>query len=248
LYSGTLFEARRLRPAQVVLLVRGVLKGESAATLARELGLSRTTITELGQLIQTNVAHLQTEACLEDHVVEADELFQNAGEKGDEHFDPLDPPRCRANKQRGRGTFANDRPPVLGVIGRETGQIRLRVVQDTKSLTWCSFVEQFTLPDTLVYTDEYQSYNILIRIRETICHGAKEWARDDDGDGWFETHTNSNKGLWTGLRNFLRAFRGVHKRYLQGDVAVHEFGSISRRFRLLSLLLSFIATCSEHEP
>jgi hypothetical protein len=81
LYSGTIFEARQLRPAQVVLLVRGVLKGESAATLARELGMSRTTITELRHLIQQNAAHLQTETPLSDNVVEADELFQNAGEK-----------------------------------------------------------------------------------------------------------------------------------------------------------------------
>ena len=81
LYSGTIFEARQLRAAQVVLLVRGVLKGESAASLERELGMSRTTITELRHLIQANAAHLQTEVCLEDHVVEADELFQNAGGK-----------------------------------------------------------------------------------------------------------------------------------------------------------------------
>lgn len=81
LYSGTIFEARQLRPAQVVLLVRGVLKGESAATLARELGMSRTTITELRHLIQQNAVRLQNVAPLPDHVVEADEMFQNAGEK-----------------------------------------------------------------------------------------------------------------------------------------------------------------------
>jgi hypothetical protein len=28
--------------------------------------------------------------------------------------------------------------------------------------------------------------------------------------------------MWTGLRNFLRPFRGVHKRYLSGYVAMHE--------------------------
>jgi hypothetical protein len=33
LYSGTIFEGRHFRPSEVVLLVRGVLKGESAATL-----------------------------------------------------------------------------------------------------------------------------------------------------------------------------------------------------------------------
>jgi transposase-like protein len=81
LYSGMIFEARQLRPAQVVLLIRGVLKGESAATLARELGMSRTTITELRHRIQQNAAHLQTEIPLPDNVVEADEMFQNAGEK-----------------------------------------------------------------------------------------------------------------------------------------------------------------------
>lgn len=81
LYSGTIFAARQLRPAQVVLLVRGVLKGESAASLARELGMSRTTITELRQLIQENAAQIQSQMPLKDNVVEADELFQNAGEK-----------------------------------------------------------------------------------------------------------------------------------------------------------------------
>ena len=56
-------------------------------------------------------------------------------------FDPYDPPRRRSNKRRGRGTYANDRPPVVGVIGRETGLVRLRVVKNTQSLTLCSLVE-----------------------------------------------------------------------------------------------------------
>lgn len=158
------------------------------------------------------------------------------GKKGHEHFDPADPPRCRANKQRGRGTYANDRPPVLGVMGRETGAIRLRVVQDTKSVTLCALVEQFTQPDTLVYTDEYPSYNALQRVRDTVCHAVKEWARDDDNDGWSETHTNSSEGLWTGLRNFLRPFRGVSKHFLHGYVAIHEF-----RVNLKSISPTFIA-------
>src|SRR5512143_1712404 len=72
LYSGTVFEARQLRPAQVVLLVRGVLKGEPAASLARELRMSRTTVTELRRLIQANARHLQPDTPLKDQVVEAD--------------------------------------------------------------------------------------------------------------------------------------------------------------------------------
>lgn len=112
---------------------------------------------------------------------------------------------------------------MLGVIGRETGQVRLRVVLDTKGTTLCPLVEQFTQPDALVYTDDYDSYNALERERVIVAHSTKEWARDEDGDGWYETHTNTDEGMWVGLRNFLRPFRGVHKAYLAGYVAIYEF-------------------------
>ena len=67
------------------------------------------------------------------------------GKKGCEHFDPDYPPRRRANKRRGRGTYANDRPPVVGTVGRQTGQVRLRVVKDTKGETLVAHVHRFTL-------------------------------------------------------------------------------------------------------
>ena len=72
--------------------------------------------------------------------------FKMRGKKGDEHFDWFDPPRRRANKRRGRGTYENDRPPILGVIGRGSGQVRLRVVMNTKANTLKKHVHTFTLP------------------------------------------------------------------------------------------------------
>lgn len=144
------------------------------------------------------------------------------GKKGIEHFDPADPPRRRANKRRGRGTFANDRPPVLGTIGRDSGQVRLRVVTDTQQTTLRTHVEQFTGEGTHVYTDEYDSYNTVDRPRSTVAHGHHEWARDDDGDGIREVHTNTAEGMWAGLGTFLRPFRGVSKHFLSGYVAIHE--------------------------
>lgn len=99
----------------------------------------------------------------------------------------------------------------------------MRVAKNTQGKTLCPFVEQFTRPEATVYTDEYDSYNRLKRVRQTVCHSQNEWARDDDGDGIREVHVNSNEGGWTGVRNFLRPFRGVHKQYLSGYVAIHEF-------------------------
>ncbi len=159
------------------------------------------------------------------------------GKKGIEHFDPEDPPRCRANKRRGRGTFANDRPPVVGTVGRQTGQVRLRVTLNTKQVTLLQHVERFTRAGSHIYTDEYASYNTVDRPRSMVAHGQKEWARDDDGDGIREVHINTIEGLWTGLRNFLRPFRGVSKHFLSGYVAIHEF-----RVNLKRLTVEFIST------
>ena len=81
LYSDTLFEKKHLRPSQVVLLLRGVARGESSVRLTEELGVSCTTIHYLRKELQENARRLQPEAPLTDEHVETDEMFQNAGEK-----------------------------------------------------------------------------------------------------------------------------------------------------------------------
>ena len=42
------------------------------------------------------------------------------GGNGVPHFDSEDPPRQRADKIPGHGTWEDDRPPVCGVVGRES--------------------------------------------------------------------------------------------------------------------------------
>lgn len=81
LYSGTVFEHRHLRPEQAVLLVRGVLKGESSKVLSAELKLNYITVLHLRCALQENAQRLQSEMPLPDFEAESDEMFQNAGEK-----------------------------------------------------------------------------------------------------------------------------------------------------------------------
>jgi transposase-like protein len=80
-YAGTVFANKQLRPTQVILLLRGICKGESTASLARELELAYDTVHHLRQQIQTKAMRLQSETPLPDAVTETDEMFQNAGEK-----------------------------------------------------------------------------------------------------------------------------------------------------------------------
>src|SRR6266581_2119994 len=102
------------------------------------------------------------------------------GEKGEKHNDPADPPRRRANQQKGHGTYANDRPPIVGTVGRESGQVRLRMVKRTTGKILERHMARFTHPDALANTDDWQGYNHIARSHVTVNHGRHEWARDDD--------------------------------------------------------------------
>ncbi len=148
--------------------------------------------------------------------------FRTRGKKGEVHPDPSDPPRRRANKKRGHGTYDNDRPPVVGTVGRSSGQCRLRVCERTDGDTLRSHVQWTTSIQAVCNTDEWLGYTRLERRHQQVAHSQREWARDDDGDGVREVHTNTIEGLWTTLRNFLRPFRGVHKKYLKFYVALCE--------------------------
>jgi transposase len=113
------------------------------------------------------------------------------------------------------------------VVGRESGRIRLRVERRADGPTLREGVRRATWPMTTVNTDEWAAYHGLSAVGRghvTVCHAAGEWARDDDGDGIREVHINTSEGIWTGLRNFLRPFRGVNKVYLHQYVGIFEWG------------------------
>ena len=89
-------------------------------------------------------------------------------------------PPSRAGGQPAR------RPPVCGIVGRESGPIRLTVTERSDGATLDTVVRRASWPMVKVNTDEWCEYNgwpEIGRSRATVCHVAGEWARDDDGDG-----------------------------------------------------------------
>jgi transposase-like protein len=81
LLTNTVFAKTRQRPATLVLLLRGIAKGEPTARLARELGLSRKQLHTLRQRIQTHLNDTAPNEVMVGTAFEVDELYQNAGEK-----------------------------------------------------------------------------------------------------------------------------------------------------------------------
>src|SRR3712207_3945183 len=81
LLTGTVFAKSHQPPATLVLLLRGIAKGEPTARLARELKLSRKQLQTLRQRIQSNLNATAPTEVMPGTACEADELYQNAGEK-----------------------------------------------------------------------------------------------------------------------------------------------------------------------
>ena len=64
------------------------------------------------------------------------------------------------------------------------------------------YIEATIIPGALVYTDEYNIYCRLPQWgyeHKTVNHGAGEYARDEDGDGFYEVHVNT---METSVRSF----------------------------------------------
>lgn len=83
-FTATALQGTPRRPAQVLLILRGIVQGVPTAQLARELGVNRPRLLELRHKIQARAAgaaEAQARRPLPDRHVEADEVYQNAGEK-----------------------------------------------------------------------------------------------------------------------------------------------------------------------
>ena len=135
-----------------------------------------------------------------------------------------------------------EKPPILGMIQR-AGQVVLQVLENVKQVTISPFVRATIAPGTTVYTDEYDIYSRLEEwgfTHHTVNHSQREYARDDDGDGFHEVHVNTMEGCWSLLRSWLRPHRGISQEKLPLYVAFFQFvhNARNRGKALLETLIS----------
>lgn len=127
------------------------------------------------------------------------------------------------------------------------GQVVIKMLQNVKQATIKPLIQQTIAPDTLIYTDEYDIYARLKDwgyAHESVCHGAGEYARDDDGDGFHEIHVNTIEGFWSLLRSWLRPHRGISQEQLPLYLGFFEFVHNARKrgAALLGSLLAVLLT------
>ena len=112
------------------------------------------------------------------------------------------------------------------------GELVLRMLSNVQQKIIKPIFEQVVRPGTLIYTDEYNIYN---RLKEwgfqhkSVCHSAGEYARDEDGDGIYEVHVNTQEGIWSVFRSWLRPHRGISQANLPIFIGFFEFIFNTRR-------------------
>ena len=120
---------------------------------------------------------------------------------------------------------------MLGIIAR-SGEVVVKMLPDVKQITIEPEITAAVARGSLIHTDEYDIYNRLAAWgyrHKTVCHSKSEYARDEDGDGFHEVHTNTIEGFWSLLRSWLRPHRGISQEKLPEYLAFFQFVHNARK-------------------
>jgi len=101
----------------------------------------------------------------------------------------------------------------MGTVGRSSGQVRLQVLNHTSKEEVQENLEAHRARQGVCYSDEHQAYQGVetLELRhKTVCHSAREWARDDDGDGIRGTLQHDG-GILAGAAQFPQTVQRVEQ-------------------------------------
>lgn len=126
--------------------------------------------------------------------VEVDEAFLGSGSK---HYN--------------WSGISTRKKPIIGMIERSTGNIRMFLAKDRKSATIKKLIHENIEEGSTIYTDSWVGYDGLSDkyTHESVNHSEREYVRGD-------VHTNGIEGAWGHLkRNIRKAHVKISDKYVQ---------------------------------
>lgn len=126
----------------------------------------------------------------------AEEMFGGEVELDESYFGGV-----RKGK-RGRG--AAGKVVVFGILKRG-GKVYTKVIQDTKTDTLLPIIRRKIVPDSVVYTDSYRSYNAL-DVSEFHHHRINHSTHFAEQK---HNHINGIENFWNQAKRVLRKYNGV---------------------------------------
>ncbi len=111
--------------------------------------------------------------------------------------------------KRGRG--AAGKVAVFGILKRG-GKVFTKVISDAKTETLLPIIKRKILPDSVVYTDCFRSYNVLdvSEFKHYRINHSKLFANKKHG---VKNHINGIENFWNQAKRTLRKYNGIPKKH-----------------------------------
>ncbi len=209
--AGTVFE-KTTTPLRLwfyaIYLMGSTRCGISAKQIQRETGVTYKTAWRMFKQIRTLLSEEGLQ--LEGSTVEMDEMYYGG--------------KRQRLGQRGRPAAGSHKVPVIGMVERRTdgkvGRVIARVAPDAKRETLHSLAEEYILPASTVFTDDYISYDGLDKkgyTHKRIRHSAKVYVQGD-------IHTQNVEGFWSLIKRGIGGvYHNVSAKYLQSYLDEYSF-------------------------
>ena len=179
----------RLSSAKQQRLIELFISGSTARTASALVGVHRNTAAYYFQRLRQLISQAVEDETPFFGEIEVDESYFGGRRKG----------------KRGRGAVG--KVPVFGILKRG-GRVYTKVIPDARSTTLMRIMEQKIVPDSIVYTDSLQSYNVLdvsefhhVRVNHSYLFAEGR------------NHINGIENFWNQAKRHLRKFNGIPKEH-----------------------------------
>jgi len=170
-------------------LIEHFVAGTTARTAAALVGVNKTTAAYYFHRLRELICAAVDDDTPFHGEVEVDESYFGGKRKG----------------KRGRG--AAGKVPVFGILKRG-GKVYTKVIPDAKSDTLIGIMQHKIVPDSIVYTDAWGSYNALdvsdfrhYRINHSELFADRQ------------NHINGIENFWNQAKRHLRRFNGIPRQH-----------------------------------
>ena len=179
----------RLSESKQQRLIELFISGSTARTAAALIGVNKNTAAYYFHRLRQLIYQAVEDETLFSGEIEVDESYFGGRRKG----------------KRGRG--AAGKVPVFGILKRG-GKVYTKVIPDVRSTTLMRIMEKKIVPDSIVYTDSLQSYNVLdvsdfhhVRINHSNLFATGR------------NHINGIENFWNQAKRHLRKFNGIPREH-----------------------------------
>lgn len=177
----------RIKKKEIKKLIEHFVAGTTARKASELVGVNRNTATKMYHELRMIIAEkIEDETKLEGEV-EVDESFFGGKRKG----------------KRGRG--AAGKVPVFGLLKRK-GKVYTKVIENAKSTTLMPIIHEKVVPDSIVYTDTFKSYNAL-----DVSHFHHQRINHSSLFADKQNYINGIENFWNQAKRHLRKFNGIKK-------------------------------------